>query len=376
MQASVSQVKATDHGVSCLQYSRMSVRALTHHWGAFLIWPASTHLWPSCQAGRVSLICYNMCNITGMCLQMLVMKPYELWWPVGYGNQTMYTFTIELIPDDTTSAGNSSSSCHEAAPQQDADSCMDGQSKGCLNPPQYSRDPLSSHPGDKCWDAAPGAKSDMAACHVGLESEQQRSGYIQESFSHHSQRVHEHEHQGTSCLPNAALCGEMNRRSTAQQRSRCFPHSADHGNDGCSSTSKPSMDAAGHCPPGSSGDAAQQDDCCLQDQAGPGQAQSGASTPGPHWGGEHAMVLQRRIGLREVELRRKKLPDGETFGFVVNGVPVYAKGELPDMLLCSVHGAQCSLLCAFCKCACAPVCKAIVVEIVRAIGEAQPSAES
>jgi len=42
--------------------------------------------------------------------------------------------------------------------------------------------------------------------------------------------------------------------------------------------------------------------------------------------GEEADRWEKRIGLRTIEVRREKQPDGESFGFVVNGRPVFAMG--------------------------------------------------
>lgn len=69
-----------------------------------------------------------------------------------------------------------------------------------------------------------------------------------------------------------------------------------------------------------------QDKCRTADDVGSGQEDMPA--PYSSWGGEHAMSVTRWIGLREVELRREKLEDGESFYFIVNGVPIYAKGDL------------------------------------------------
>ena len=204
-------------------------------------------------------------------LQMLIIKPYELWWPVGYGNQTMYTFTIELMPDDNNACGYNKSSCQAAAETRESDASND--SKGTSGAISQDSDSSSS--------SSSGTPKQEGSC-------------------------------------------------SSDQTCRC------NHKGGVSSTDQGRQGGAGLA-------------------GGPG---------GAKWGGEHAMVLQRRIGLRDVELRRQELPDGETFEFVVNGIPVYAKGEqiaplnlachVATMLGCVLDSPQ-SRFCkyqTFCACPC------------------------
>lgn len=284
-------------------------------------------------------------TVTQMHLQMLVLKPYELWWPVGYGKQTMYTFTIELIPDEITSDSHCSSSCHEAKAQQDIDDGEDALLLGCLHSPQHQgRDLLNSDFGDKCSDVAQGTGTDSNWCCASHSKDCKRSDCPKEAFSHDDESKHERQDQDSSCMLDAANYDKCQCNGSPQQQSSGFPN-ASHDDGACSSTSKPATGGASacHCSSSSSAQPAQrcslnqgshshdQDTHSPSQQAGRGRASADGESSGAHWGGEHAMVLQRRVGLREVELRREKLPDGETFEFVVNGVPVYAKGELDTM---------------------------------------------
>ena len=157
---------------------------------------------------------------------MHLTEPWDLWWPVGYGSQTLHTFTIRVIPTKLPAQPHAES----ATKRGDMDRLVQ------LN---------------NCSRAYANAE-----------------------------RVSQQLESGCACDSSGNIPG--NDGKDGKTRGNIL------GNDG---------------------------------------EDGGNWDEYSRWGSQHATVVTRRIGLRKVELRREKLQDGEGFFFMVNDIPIYAKGE-------------------------------------------------